>query len=773
MYLKILQNDWKRAKLVSIITILFVAISTTLVSLAAIVMVELSGAIDRLMLQAKTPHFMQMHEGEIDGEALSSFAIKQGNVSAYQVVPFLNMDGSEIWIGEHSLASSSQDNGFCTQNEAFDYLLDQKGEAIVPKKGELYVPIAYWKNGMAKKGDLANVAGVSLRVVGFVRDSQMNASLSSSKRFLVSKEDYEAIAAKGSVEYLIEFRLQNEKELAKFEQDYSEAKLPANGPTVTYPLFRMMNAISDGMMIALLILLSLLVLAISFLCIRFTLLAKMEEEYQEIGIMKAIGFSTWEIKRVYLVKYTLLIFLGTVFGFFIALCTRGVVLKNIRLYLGESKKEVISLCFGSLGTIILVLVFLIYINHILSKFQSILPAQVLSTRMEKNMAGSIKWPNYKRVVWPAALFLAIKDIFARKKLYRTILVVMTASTFLLLVPTKLYQTISQKSFIQYMGIGICDLRIDLQKVENGEETAKKIEQELKKENDVQTVAVLITKSYSVCLEDGTKMNIKVEQGNHRLFPVHYEQGRSPVSKGEIAISTLLAKELSKKVGDTLTLLVDQSYQDRLICGIYPDITNGGKTAKAAELYSGAKALWSILIIQFVPKTSLINKVHSYKSLYPYAKVTAIDAYIKETFGQTISSIYLVSMGAWMMGGGLAFLLALLFLKLLLAKDPYEIAVQKALGYKEHEIRLGYLLRIIIPSLVGIWFGSILSGALGERMVGAAMTSFGASQFQFARGMFPIDAIAVLFMLGMIVLAILLGTKKIRDIKIADYIKESL
>ena len=49
---------------------IFVVAAAMLVSLAAILVVNLSGALNTLMTQAKTPHFMQMHSGEIDSARL-------------------------------------------------------------------------------------------------------------------------------------------------------------------------------------------------------------------------------------------------------------------------------------------------------------------------------------------------------------------------------------------------------------------------------------------------------------------------------------------------------------------------------------------------------------------------------------------------------------------------------------------------------------------------------------------------------------------------------
>jgi putative ABC transport system permease protein len=80
--------------------------------------------------------------------------------------------------------------------------------------------------------------------------------------FFVSNNDFAEIKDLGSIEYLIEFRLKDFLAIGEFETAYASAGLEANGPTVTYTLFKTMNAISDGMMIAVILLVSALVVAI-------------------------------------------------------------------------------------------------------------------------------------------------------------------------------------------------------------------------------------------------------------------------------------------------------------------------------------------------------------------------------------------------------------------------------------------------------------------------------------------------------------------------------
>ena len=71
---KIIQRDIAGNKAVSFLTVLFITAAAMLLSLAGILVTNLFGSIDRLMTDAKTPHFMQMHTGDVDFEELEAFA---------------------------------------------------------------------------------------------------------------------------------------------------------------------------------------------------------------------------------------------------------------------------------------------------------------------------------------------------------------------------------------------------------------------------------------------------------------------------------------------------------------------------------------------------------------------------------------------------------------------------------------------------------------------------------------------------------------------------
>ncbi|MDR0922014.1 MAG: hypothetical protein LBM95_06505 [Lactobacillales bacterium] len=60
----------------------------------------------------------------------------------------------------------------------------------------------------------------------------------------------------------------------------------------------MVTALSDGLIAIVIILVSILLVGIALFCIRFILLVVIEEDYREIGIMKALGIQTKDIQKL-------------------------------------------------------------------------------------------------------------------------------------------------------------------------------------------------------------------------------------------------------------------------------------------------------------------------------------------------------------------------------------------------------------------------------------------------------------------------------------------
>ncbi|MET3696730.1 ABC-type lipoprotein release transport system permease subunit [Bacillus oleivorans] len=303
------------------------------------------------------------------------------------------------------------------------------------------------------------------------------------------------------------------------------------------------------------------------------------------------------------------------------------------------------------------------------------------------------------------------------------------------------------------------------------EKAAEIVQTLNSDSSIAKVAALTTKTFKVKRADGSEENIKIELGDHSVFPIEYSEGRAPARDHEIALSTINADEMSKKVGDYLTLMIGGEEKDLTVSGIYSDVTNGGKTAKAVFTDNSADIMWTIVPAELSDKSLVDSKVSEYTDRFDFAKVTDIDEFVKQTLGSTISSVETASYASMAVALVITVLVTLLFMKMLVAKDRYSIAVMKAFGFTNSDLKKQFVSRSVFVLIVGIVLGTLLANTLGEMLAGLMISSFGASTFNFAVNPLWAYLLSPLLMIGAVLIATMIGTSGAGKIKISENIKE--
>jgi putative ABC transport system permease protein len=411
----------------------------------------------------------------------------------------------------------------------------------------------------------------------------MNSTLASSKRFVVSEHDHaDMLQNIGSIEYLIEFQLNDLSRISEFAAQYVAAGLPAQGPTIEYGLLRIINMISDGIVAAVIILAGVLLVLIALLCLRFVILATLEEDMQEIGIMKAIGISHQDIRKLYVVKYIVFAGLGSALGYLLSLFLSHLFTQNITLYMGAPKETVGTIIFPLIAVCFVFLLIMTYCNKLVNSTQKVTAIEAMYpeniiTRKKKRLY--IPLHKFKRVNYNTKI--AFQDILTRLKTFIALLMLYMICVVLILMPVHLLNTLQSPKFIEYMGVSESDIRIDVQHKENTSNDLLDIFHKLDNDGRVDKWASFSTYKFKLMSEDGNFLSIDVENGDFSLFPIEYLQGRGAIENGEIAISYMWAQELNYSIGNTLKLrLPDDTVIEMMITGIYQDITNGGKTAKA-------------------------------------------------------------------------------------------------------------------------------------------------------------------------------------------------
>lgn len=739
IYWRMTKESWGRDRFSTVSFTAFVAISVAMISLTAMLFTNLTGAIDHLMEVAGTPDFLQMHTGNIDTDKLEEFALNRPEVVDYQIIRFLNLENSILMLGEESLLDSTQDNGISIQGDGFDYMVGLNNELAIVQPGEVYVPVCYESMYHVKIGDDMRIGNRKLTVAGFIRDSQMNSMMASSKRFLVCEEDYENLRSLGSEEYLIEFLLTENTDTNAFKTAYEDANLPMNGPTITRPLIKMMNTLSDGIMIMIILLISVLVLLISLVCIRFMLLTRVVSEAGEVGMLKAIGISGKDIRNMFLRRYIWLVITGAGLGMVISAFLFNPLSSQMQKLYGVSANGFSRYLYAVLSAVFVGSIIALFVLRILRKLNEMTALKALAGKIEEGKKNSNML---------------------------CIMLVTAIAVFLVLIPSNLYSTLSSPEFVTYMGIGNAEIRMDMRQGEEAGEDFETIRKALSEDKDIKEYALYQTSLLPVRLADGTAMNMLMEQGDHRSFSVIYSQGCAPAREGEAALSYLLSEELGLYPGDEIFVKTAEEYEKCIITGIYSDITNGGKTAKlfAEYLDNEENVMWRIAYVTLTDDADREDYTARYAA--KGAEVTDIASQVQGTYGPTLNQVWQVSILVKLVSSLIILLVIMMFVRMMIANRRNMISIKKAMGFRSLDIKKSFWKSCAPYTLAGIIFGTVCGCTLGEGICGAALKSLGAEGFRFTYNMWSIS-INMLVVGFAAILAVYLGSNGIKNIKAVE------
>ncbi|WP_342598302.1 ABC transporter permease [Psychrobacillus sp. FSL H8-0483] len=742
MFLKIVKNDFYRKKIITVTVFAFITMAVILAASAINNIANLIQSMSDLQERAVPADITQMHSGEFDQAEIDRFTEAQReNIAMQETMVLLTLDGSNIHFGNNqTMAGTVQDISFVVQNKKFDFILDLDNEKLDVKEREVAVPIYFMQQYDLKIGDTITVKSGEYEnefvISDYARDYEMNSSLTSSKRFVINQADYNAMFLKqaGELEYMIEFKLHENGDSQAVQTAYIEGGLPANGPTVGGKIFLMFNVMSDVAVAMVIILISILLIIIAMLCIRLTFLATIDEDLREIGVMKAIGISKKDIKKVYLNKYRVMSVAAGIIGYLLSFAVVNLLIGNMRLYISSDLSGNLKYILSLIAPLLVYFLIMMYCQKVLKGIDKISAVEALrSDIMERGKNRKYSFPLLKNKFFSTNIYMGLRDVWKRFKLYRLLFFIFIICTFIVILPINIFNTMNSSEFSTYMGIGKSDMRIDLRKTDTITEDFKKLQEELKNDSDFEKYAAYITSSYQVKNAEDSWDYINIEIGDFSVFPLKYLEGRAPQAEGEISLSFANTSKdgLNKKVGDEVVLKVAGAEKTLKVTGIYQDITNGGKTAKAPSGLglNEDSVLWYIVSMDVAQSVDVREKMDYYQNTYDSAQVNDIKEYTVQTLGNIIDQMSLIVIGGIAIAVIIAVLITALFLRMLLSKDMSQIAIMRSMGLTSKNIKHQYMAGTMMVLILGIIVGVLAANFLGEFLVSMAMSSMGAAKIE--------------------------------------------
>ena len=782
MHLKLLVNDLRKKAWKNIVLFLFMSLSVIIAVTVVLMLSQLFSSITSMYATAKPPHFLQMHVGDVVQSDLDEFNKSYPGVTAWQTMPMINLNGDEITVkkaGEgFTLADCRLDVGFVKQNQEYDVLLNENREVLRLNRGEVGVPVILLDQYEIAKGDQLEISagGVEMQftVAAYVYDGMMNSTMCSSTRFLLSDEDFDLLLGRaGETEYLIEAYFTDTSMASSYQAAYeqSERNLPKDGQAITYAMIFLISALTDILTAIIFFLAGVMLIMIALLCLRYVILGELEEDVREIGTMKSIGIPEKGIANLYLSKIRILTGAACVTGLFLALLFLPVFTQHVTRFFGKQGLGSLGILLALVAVMMIYGIVLLFTRRLLKRIKkkTIVDLMVREEGFSKKQVVKSRIHLARRL--PVNVLVGLQEV---RRGYGIIFILSFLISFVIMVPLRCLRTMQDERFVTYMGSPVCDLLIEVPQGGELEERNEKLLGMLKEEaQELREISALRRVRLQAKDAAGDVLGVYVDTGRSAGKGIVYLSGDAPTKEDQIALSYLLAKELELNVGDRVNFFSEKKTYELTVCGIYQDVTSGGKTAKAIldlQEEPSQKYTYQIRLAEGTDADGFASRLKS--ELGGGYGIKSMKGFLDQTLGGVTTRL---GQAVWFVVGTGFFItafIAVLFMELRLARTKHAISEKIAMGIPFDAICMQELYPMLIMGGVGVLCGMAFTELFGEGIVSSlfSMLGLGISRITFS-GLNPegiLIAVCLVMLLGLIDLWV---CRKIKRIDVAAYVNQ--
>ncbi len=463
-------------------------------------------------------------------------------------------------------------------------------------------------------------------------------------------------------------------------------------------------------------------LVVAMLIIGHSISSGIEQNYMNMGILKAIGYTQHDLRVVWLLQYLIVIVCGMGIGIPVSSFAVRKINRLTITVTGLFVPSDIPIGRSLLALGVILLVMMAFICMKTAKIGRITPIRAIRGGAEDVYFKSrFMAPIRKRGLH---FWLAYRQLVSGKKQYISACLVASLLVFFLSLTARM------DAWLGPDGKGLMDSfsasRYDLGVKCTDEETAEEIEEILEERAG-------ITDSYQFVMNRASVGQIEYLM-NIISEPEYFNVllGRSCLYQNEIVVTQSVADELRIGTGDTVAVAFEGKELDFIVSGIYQCANDMG------ENFGISKEGFE----RFLEPDAEKESYYTYYLFQNAAMTEEIAEFLKETYGDGVLidentwsgvDIIILALSTFMV---FMYFVTIVFVLItvtltgskILYKEQHDLGIYKSLGYESGKLRLAFSLRFVIVSAAGSAMGILMSAALTDMFAGAMLKMCGISRF---------------------------------------------
>jgi putative ABC transport system permease protein len=742
MFARILINDMKRKKGMNIILFIFILLSTMFLASSINEICTISSALDHYIKKADVADYTSIAIEHGDSLNEVDQWLKESNlVKNYDTEEILLISKDNIKIKGNKEYHIGRSLGMQVNPKKYSKVFDESGKEFTLSDGEVAINKYEAINNNLKKGDtlVFNYGDVTKECVikYIIKDTVFGMEAMPFSRMIINDQDYGVLRDGDDTAVIEKSYLIKTSNVDKFTK-----KLNAKGFQLAFSFGQdlVRNVYLPDMLLAsMLIVASICLIIISFLILSFVIKYTLQEDYHEIGVMKAIGLRDSAIRRLYMIKYLVLTISGALIGMLLSLLFSKILLNmasaNILL---ENNKDSVSV--SVLCAILIMFIIQLYCSNVFRKLKKISALKAVSGDVEiKKTKNNIEIS--KHPLQNLSLYLAMNKILHNFKNIVVLLVTFSLGIFLVVVTANIANTLGDKSMVNLFGIEKADVFFDTNEItqdtlnnrDKFNEHIRNMEQKYEDSGVPLSIYgdVCYTFSYygshkEDCYTAYTLQSIKQDSKCNII------KGKRPVEKDEVALTKKFADKLGIKIGDTVHVIIGKDDKEMTVTGYFQSMYNMGDDVRLNnQLQIDYMYVNSIYDLEgsFSGEKSNNFYLRKLKDSFKDEKFRDCDEFMVSLMGDVVDQIGKLKGLLLLLILMIYILITTLTIKSFILREQPEIAMQKCIGFNDKNIQFNYWLRITIILLVSMLLGLIVSLVIGNSTVQTIFTYLGASNMK--------------------------------------------
>lgn len=722
MYLRILKKDLKRKKTMNCILLIFVILSTMFAASSVNNIITVMNGLDYYFEKAGLSDYAFIEKESDSGNSISEILEKDSSVKDYKKEEIIFSTTENFKKDGKRLADFSNIAIMMPIDEAkLNYFNSDNNIIKEVESGKVYISGSVPKKSGLKVGDtfqfMFGENELTFEFAGIAKDVFLGQELMGIPRFILSNADYEQIrsdsyALNGNMGAIYYVNTDNVTALESATADCTDIMF--NGSVSTLKMTYFMNILVAGM----LLIISICLILVSFVVLRFTIGFTIAEEFREIGVMKAVGIRNNSVRGLYLVKYLGIAVIGAVIGYIASIPFGNMMLESVsqNMVLGNDN----SILIGILCSIAVVGIILLFCWRCTAKIKKMSPIDAVRSGQtgERFHKKSLIHLSKSRI--KTTSFLALNDVLSSPKQYGIITVVFTICMILVMILANSANTLNSDKLLFLFGTTKSDVYYSdsarTMEVMNGQKTLDEVIEEMEKElsDNGMPADVHIETMYQIPVKFGDIKTTVIFQfcKETSTDQYTYTHGTAPRYENEIAISEPVAEKLNAEIGDTLQLTIDGEEKDYIVTALFQSMCQLGECGRLHESVSPSDssiAMSQAYQIDFTdnPDRKEINsRIEKLKEIFNSQKVMNAEDFVKDTTGASdiiagVKNLVLI------ISLIIIIMISVLMERSFISKEKSEIALMKAIGFKSKFIYAYHTIRFIIVGFAASVFAILL------------------------------------------------------------------